>query len=221
MTDPDAPHIATRLAARLIEAVIVTFARLVCAPRVTASEAIDWQGANVFFANHSSNADTILIWSAIPPDLRRKVRPVAAADYWLPKALRRFIGLRVFRILPIQRDPAMRDTDPVAQMAGAVDQGASLILFPEGSRNMTDADLLPFKSGIYHLAVARPDLSFVPVWIGNLNGVLPKGERIPVPLICSLDFGAPLRLRPDEGKDAFLDRARTALLALKPGEGGA
>ena len=205
-----------RHAARLVEGAIVTFARFVCAPRVILAAPLERGRRRVYFANHSSNADTILIWAALPPELRREVRPVAAADYWLRSRLRAFVGRDVFRILPIERVAEGRTTDPVGQMAEAVDAGWSLIVFPEGRRNMTDAPLLELKSGIYHLARARPDLDLVPVWIDNLNGVLPKGEVLPVPLICTLGFGAPLRLGADEGKDAFLARARAALLAQAP-----
>jgi 1-acyl-sn-glycerol-3-phosphate acyltransferase len=100
-------------------------------------------------------------------------------------------------------------------MVAALDQGSSLILFPEGQRNSSEATLLPFKSGLYHLAKSRPGVDLVPVWIANLNRVMPKGEVIPVPLICTLTFGAPLHLAEDEPKDAFLVRATQALLALK------
>jgi 1-acyl-sn-glycerol-3-phosphate acyltransferase len=207
-----------RHAARLTEGAIVTFARLVCAPRIRLTEALSTGRPRVFFANHSSNADTILIWAALPPELRRSVRPVAAADYWLKSPLRQFIGLDVFRVLPIERHAENRSTDPVAEMAAEVGAGRSLIVFPEGKRNQTDATLLPFKTGIYHLGQARPEIEFIPVWIDNLNGVLPKGEIVPVPLICDLTFGPALKIDLDETKEAFLARARAALLALGPQE---
>ena len=203
-------------ATRLIEGVIVTFARFVCAPRVLLAAPLAVDRARVYVANHTSNADTILIWAALPPELRHVVRPVAAADYWLSSRLRAFVGRDVFRILPIERVAERRTTDPVAQMAAEVDAGWSLILFPEGKRNQGEAALLPLKAGIFHLVRARPALEVVPVWIDNLNGVLPKGEVLPVPLICTLNFGRPLRLRDAEGKDAFLARLRTALLDLAP-----
>lgn len=202
-------------AARVTGSAISTFARFMTAPRAL------WQGIEpvplqrVYFANHTSNGDFVLLWTALPSPLRRQTRPVAALDYWLTSPLRAFIGREVFNAVLIDRRPEARTEDPVAQMTQALDQGSSLIIFPEGQRNCSDIDLLPFKSGLYHLARARPGVDLVPVWIANLNRVMPKGEIIPVPLICTLTFGAPLHIQPEETKDAFLARATHALLALK------
>lgn len=195
---------------------ISIFARFITAPRAI------WQGIEpvphqrIYFANHSSNADFVLLWTVLPAPLRRQTRPVAALDYWLKSPLRTFIGRDVFNAVLIDRRPEMRTSDPVTQMVEALDQQSSLILFPEGQRNSSDAALLPFKSGLYHLAKARPDVDLVPVWIANLNKVMPKGEIIPVPLICTLTFGAAMHLLPDEAKDAFLARTSSALLDLAP-----
>jgi 1-acyl-sn-glycerol-3-phosphate acyltransferase len=203
-------------AARTTGQAISLFARFMTAPRAI------WQGIEpvptqrVYFANHSSNGDFVLIWTVLPPQLRRRTRPVAALDYWLTSPLRAFIGREVFNAVLIDRRPEARTEDPVAQMAAALDQGASLILFPEGKRNSGDTPLLPFKSGLYHLANVRPEVDLVPVWIANLNKVMPKGEVIPVPLICTLTFGAPLHLLPGEAKEAFLIRTSAALQALRP-----
>ena len=120
----------------------------------------------------------------------------------------------MFNAVLIERRPEARTEDPVAQMAAALDEGSSLILFPEGGRNTGEAPLLPFKSGLYHLARLRPNVDLVPVWISNLNHVMPKGKVVPVPLICTLTFGAALRLDPNESKEAFLSRASASLLAL-------
>lgn len=196
---------------------------------VTAVQAV-WTGTDptqlrqrIYFANHASHGDFILIWAALPPRLRQQVRPVAGADYWTRGRLRRFVGCDVFNAVLIARNGADRDAvrgaDPVGQMAGALDEGSSLILFPEGTRNMTDNPLLPFRSGLFHLARTRPDIDLVPVWIENLNRVLPKGAVIPVPLMCRVNFGPALRLERDETKDAFLHRSREALLALSPQKG--
>lgn len=197
--------------------VITFFARA-----VTAVQPV-WTGIDpgidrqrVYFANHASHGDFILVWSVLPPRLQRRTRPVAGADYWGKGGLRGFIGSQVFNALLIERQGGTLTTTPVEQMGAALDDGASLIIFPEGTRNQTDAVLLPFKSGLYHLARSRPDIDLVPVWIDNLNRVLPKGAVIPVPLMCKVSFGAPLRLAEGEEKDPFLARATDAMLALRP-----
>jgi 1-acyl-sn-glycerol-3-phosphate acyltransferase len=122
----------------------------------------------------------------------------------------------VFRAVLIEREREKRARDPVTDMASALDEGAALIIFPEGTRNTTEASLLPLKSGIYHLARARPKTELVPVWINDLARVMPKGEIVPVPLLCTVTFGAALGLEPGEEKESFLARARAALLALSP-----
>ncbi|CTQ49255.1 lysophospholipid acyltransferase family protein [Jannaschia donghaensis] len=207
------PSFPTRIAAGLAAAAIELFARLITAVRG------DWQGVEpvpglrVYYANHASNGDFVLIWAVLPKRLRNRVRPVAGADYWLGTKIKRFIGRHVFNAVLIDRVGGGPREAPVEQMAQALDEGSSLIIFPEGTRNLTDEVLLPFKTGLYHLAKARPDTDFVPVWIDNLNRVMPKGEVIPVPLLCKVTFGAPHRLNGDD-RDAFLARTRDALLAL-------
>jgi 1-acyl-sn-glycerol-3-phosphate acyltransferase len=200
-------------------AAVVAFARLVTGVRG------EWRGGapnlhrRVYFANHRSHADFVLIWTVLPSPLRRLTRPVAGADYWLNSRLRRFVAERVFRAVLIDRRPGNRDADPIAVMITALDEHGSLILFPEGTRNTTDEPLLPFRSGLYHLAAARPDLEFVPVWIENLNRVMPKGEFVPIPLLCTVTFGAPIAMVAGEDKAAFLNRCRCAVVALAPRNG--
>ncbi|MFT4246529.1 MAG: lysophospholipid acyltransferase family protein [Pseudomonas sp.] len=174
----------------------------------------------VYYGNHASHGDFVLIWSSLPPALRRQVRPVAAADYWQRDRLRRYLIHTVFNGVLIERDAGQRKQAPLQVLCDAVDSGCSLILFPEGTRNPGEA-LLPFKSGIYHLARQRPELEFVPVWIDNLKRVMPKGRWLPLPLLCTATFGTPLRLQAGEDKDAFLARSRQALLVLAPSRGAA
>jgi len=199
-------------------AVIAFFARLVTAVRA------EWRGyvpdmrPRIYFANHASNGDFVLVWTVLPGAVRARTRPVAAADYWGKDPIRRFIGKRIFSAVLIEREAETRTTDPIVEMGRAIDEGSSLILFPEGTRNLTDVPLLPFKSGLYRLALSRPGVEMVPVWIANLNRVMPKGELIPIPILCTVSFGVPLRLRDGEEKSSFLERARAALLALRPRE---
>ncbi|PJJ95945.1 1-acyl-sn-glycerol-3-phosphate acyltransferase [Lysobacteraceae bacterium NML03-0222] len=198
----------SRLVARLISALIrfLTGARAIWHCRPEARK-------RVYYGNHASHGDFVLIWSAIPLALRAQVRPVAAAEYWQKGKLRRYLISRVFNGVLIEREAQNRQHDPLQTLCQAVDEGASLIIFPEGTRN-TDDGLLPFKSGIFHLAQARPQLEFVPVWIDNLARVMPKGKLLPLPLLCSATFGQPIQLAAGEDKAAFLQRSRDALLAL-------
>jgi 1-acyl-sn-glycerol-3-phosphate acyltransferase len=158
-----------------------------------------------------------LIWTVLPDPLRRVTRPVAGADYWLTGGVRRFFGQRVFQAILIDRAPANCSADPVATMAAALDERLSLVLFPEGTRNTSDDPLLPFKSGLYQLALARPDVELVPVWVENVDRVMPKGEFVPIPLLCRVVLGAPMALEDGEEKAPFLERCRSALLALRTG----
>jgi 1-acyl-sn-glycerol-3-phosphate acyltransferase len=168
----------------------------------------------IYFANHASHADFALIWASLPADLRVRTRPVAGADYWEKGRLRRYIIHEVLRGVLIERAGSARAADPIETIVAALDLGDSLIVFPEGTRNVSDEMLLPFKSGLYRVACLRPEVELVPVWMENLGRVLPKGEIIPVPLLCSINFGAPMRLVPGEQKQAFLERVRRALLEL-------
>lgn len=167
----------------------------------------------LYFANHSSHGDFVLLWASLPALLRRKTRPVAGAEYWQKTALRRFIIQRVFNAVLIPRE-SHGEGNPLAPVEKALAEGDSLIFFPEGTRNLSEAPLLPFKSGIYHLAHSRPDLELIPVWIANLNRAMPKGRYLPLPLLCTLSFGTPIKLQPQETKVAFLERLRLALLAM-------
>ncbi|WP_405030256.1 lysophospholipid acyltransferase family protein [Mycoplana sp. BE70] len=202
--------------ARPVAILVLLFARAITAVRAVWSDEGPPSRQCIYFANHSSHGDFILIWTVLPPRLRRQTRPVAGADYWLKSRLNRFIGCDVFNAVLIERNREARSEEPVSRMAQTLDEGASLILFPEGTRNQTDDPLLPFKSGLFHLASTHPEIDLVPVWISNLNRVMPKGEFVPIPLICTVTFGQPMRVRPNEAKDAFLARARAALLALSP-----
>ena len=209
-------RLLTNIAAEIAGQAIRLFARFITAVRA------DWQGIEpvprqrVYFANHTSNGDMPMIWSVLPSALRRQTRPVAAADYWLTSKLRAFAGRDVFKAVLIDRRPEVND-NPMEKIIAAIDDGSSLIIFPEGKRNMGADPLLPFKAGIYNIGKARPHVDLVPTWVANLNTIMPKGEVIPLPLICTVTFGAPLHVDADETKDAFLARARAALAALAPG----
>ena len=171
----------------------------------------------IYFANHGSNLDGPTIWSCLPASVRRQTRIIAAKDYWDANPWRRYIAKRLFNALLVNRRRVTRDDNPLEQMKEACEkEQVSLIIFPEGSRkDMDDGDaLLPFKTGLFRLAQLFPNMELVPVYVRNLNRILPKGEYLAVPLLSSVSFGRPIVLNPDEDKFAFAKRAQRAILDL-------
>ncbi len=167
----------------------------------------------IYFANHQSHFDWVLLWAALPRDLRATTRPIAARDYWTSSTLRHWITREIFNAVYVSRERTA-DEDPLEPLLEALRSGDSLVIFPEGTRGHA-ADPASFKSGLYALAQAFPDVQLIPAWIDNVQRVMPKGEVVPVPILCSVTFGAPLHLQPGEDRRVFLDRARAAVVALR------
>jgi 1-acyl-sn-glycerol-3-phosphate acyltransferase len=174
----------------------------------------------VYFANHTSHLDFVVLWSVLPRRVREKARPVAAKDYW-SAGLRKRIAVNAFHAVLVERAGKTADTDRLTaarhtldMLLEALGQENSLIVFPEGTRG-NGLQVGPFKSGIYYLWAKRPDVQFVPVYLSNLNRILPKGEFLPVPVISRVTFGSPLRLDANETKDSFLTKAHDAVCALR------
>lgn len=167
----------------------------------------------IYFANHQSHGDLVMIWAALPDELRSITRPIAARDYWTKTRFRQWITTAVFNAVYVERERKDGE-DPLQPLAEALEHGDSLIIFPEGTRGNAE-EPQPFKAGLYNLALRFPNAVLVPAWIDNIQRVMPKGEVVPVPILCSVTFGAPVRLEPDEDRKDFLERARRAVLALR------
>ena len=202
--------------AALTAFIITSAARLITGARALWLGCAPQPVQRLYFANHSSHGDFVLIWASLPAPLRRHTRPVAGADFWAKPGLSDFLIRKVFNGVLIDRHRVEGQGNPLQPIFDALAQGDSLIFFPEGTRNLGDEPLMPFKSGLFHLAAANPGMQLVPVWIANLNRVMPKGRALPLPLLCTLSFGEPIHLQADEGKQDFLERASQALLNLAP-----
>ena len=178
-----------------------------------------WQGCppkaeqRIYFANHQSHADLILMWAALPAELRSITRPIAAKDYWTKTPFKKWLTTAVFNAIYVDRTKTS-DQDPLEPLIDALTQGDSVILFPEGTRGNQE-EPQAFKSGLYNLACKFPGVVLIPTWINNVQRVMPKGEVVPVPILCSVTFGAPVALADGEDRAHFLVRARQAVLDLR------
>ncbi|MDM0050279.1 lysophospholipid acyltransferase family protein [Variovorax sp. J22R115] len=226
----------------------------------------------IYFANHQSHLDLVMIWAALPEELRGITRPIAARDYWANTPFKRWITTEVFNAIYVERgggapvvppappaqppaeriepsfddvpppDPApvepwtsqgelplsqpaaepvpaatpgsLEALAPLQPLIEALQSGDSIIIFPEGTRGHTGMPQ-KFKSGLFTLAQMFPEVVLVPAWIDNVQRVMPKGEVVPVPILCSVTFGAPIQLEEGEERRPFLDRAREAVVALR------
>jgi 1-acyl-sn-glycerol-3-phosphate acyltransferase len=205
----------------LIGGFLAGIVRLVAGGSVQWVEELPDSHQYVYFANHSSHLDFLLLWSSLPPRTRHRTRPVAARDYWEKGRVRRYLATRVFKAVLVDRTPVRAEgeagagaRETIERMLAALDASDSLILFPEGTRGSGER-VAPFKSGLYHLCRRHEGLEAVPVQIENLNRILPKGRHIPVPMISRITFGAPMRLADGESRHAFLERARGAIEGLR------
>lgn len=202
---------------------------LAAAARVISGASVRWStdlpdsGQRVFFANHTSHLDFVVLWSALPKPLRELARPVAAREYWERGALRRYLATRVFHAVLVDRGGASASSGhekaeaarhKIERLAAEMGDRYSLIVFPEGTRG-SGHEVAAFKSGLYHLCCVRPALELIPVYLDNMNRILPKGETLPVPMLSRVVFGAPMRLSPGESKAEFLERAHAAVCALR------
>lgn len=207
----------------LVAALLSSFTRLLAGVTARSTESLLPGAQCVFFANHTSHLDAVVLWSALPRERRRLTRPVAAKDYWNASRLRRYLAKEVFNAVLIDRagygeisgsDGARGALKAIHDILDALGDSHSLILFPEGTRGTGDT-IAPFKAGLFHIAKRRPDLALVPVYLENLNRILPKGEVLPAPLLSSISFGAAISLRESETKLEFLERARQSIEGLR------
>ncbi|HEY6064679.1 MAG TPA: lysophospholipid acyltransferase family protein [Thermoanaerobaculia bacterium] len=201
----------------MIAAVLATAARLVSGASVFFLDKPPDERQRVYFANHTSHLDFVVLWSVLPENVRPRVRPVAARDYWEKGALRRYLSEKVFRAIGIDRSgggSAVGARGTIDRLASEMGTTDSIIVFPEGTRGSGE-EIAPFKSGLYHLCREKAELELVPVYLDNMNRILPKGELLPVPMLSRVIFGRRMTLEDGEPKPVFLERARAALQELR------
>lgn len=202
--------------AELVAKMILYLCRLVSGVQVEIRDVDSFSGTAIFYANHSSHLDAMVILSLLPEELRKKTFIVGSKKYWQANAIRRYISNRVFKTVMIDRAGESNASGAFAAMSDmskVLEQGYSIIIFPEGTRSL-EAEISDFKRGIYHLAKKNSAVKLVPVYLENMNRIMPKGELIIIPLLGRVVFGKPITLLEEEDKETFLARARKELVDL-------
>lgn len=202
------------MVARITGAILAAIARFLSGASIRWIDSQPDPCQRIYFANHTSHLDALVVWSSLPSSIRTITRPVAAKDYWNAGVVRRYLATQVFRALLIDRTDIKVHKNPVDVMIREIGNRDSLIVFPEGGRS-AGPEIGEFKSGLYYLCKRRPDLELIPVHIDNMNRILPRGEVLPVPLLTCISFGPPMWLEAGEAKADFLGRAREAVRRLK------
>ncbi|MGL4942612.1 MAG: lysophospholipid acyltransferase family protein [Thermoguttaceae bacterium] len=193
---------------------------LVLAARFLSGASVRWYDCQpdvcqrIYFANHTSHLDALVIWASLPHPIRKRTRMVAAQDYWDAGPIRRYISRRLFNAILIERENVKIHNTPVNVMIREMGDHYAIIMFPEGGRGEGET-VGEFKSGLYHMGRRRPDIELIPIYIDNMNRILPRGRTLPVPMLSRIIFGPPIWLEKDETKEAFLARAREAVIQLK------
>lgn len=183
--------------------IVKPLAAIVLGTNVKRPELLPQKGPAIIVANHNSHLDTIVLMSLFPLHMLKLLRPVAAADYFLRNRLLAWFALGVIGIIPLSRKGRSKDhSHPLAPCVAALDSGEILVLFPEGTRGEAE-ELSRFKSGVAHLAKARPSAPVVPVCMHGLGKALPRGEALFVPYICDISCCEPVPWQGD--RDAFME----------------
>lgn len=170
----------------------------------------------IYYANHSSNMDSLIIWLSLTDEERQKTSFVGASDYWDKGWLRPYILKNIFNGQTIQRHGSLIANNPITILENLLKDGKSIVIFPEGTRNLVSEDIQDFKSGLFHLARKMPDVPLIPIYLSNTQKMMPKGTFIPLPIVCQSFFGSEFFFNPTDNKITFLNNAKTKIEELKP-----
>ncbi len=192
------------------------FLRLIMGVRYYNKEVLEDCKQYVIVANHNSHFDTMALLAAVPGGHIGGVKAVAAGDYFGKTGIKKWASEFFVDALLIPRSrprPGTSDPDPIQMMIDALDNGNSLIIFPEGTRGEPGV-MQPFKKGIGLILSERPYIPFVPVYMQGIHKLLPKGGTVPVPFDNSVRFGQPVFCK-GMTIEEIVARAEAEVLALR------
>ena len=156
-------------------------------------------GPHLVAANHNSHLDALVLMSLVRLHDIPKVKLVAARDYFCRTKLRAWFSVNIIGVIPIDRHG--ESDNPLAPVMTALDQGYTVVIFPEGTRGDPEKRQ-PLKYGVAKLVETRPGLTVTPVFMYGLGKALPRGESLLVPFMCDINVGE--RLAWNGGKAEFI-----------------
>ena len=170
---------------------------IVLGMNVRGRECLPEKGPAVIVANHNSHLDTLTLMALFPLKDLHRLRPAAAADYFLANKWLKWFAFNIINIIPLTRGGVRKN--PLADLEAALDRDEILLLFPEGSRGEPEKRA-EFKRGVAFLAKARPEVPVYPVFMHGLGKALPRGSFILVPFNCDVFAGPAIRWSGDAQK---------------------
>jgi 1-acyl-sn-glycerol-3-phosphate acyltransferase len=200
----------------MVEGPVRLAARVLASPeilgtdRLTDLAVLEEPPALIFAPNHHSHLDTGLMIRSVPATWRRKLVVAAAADYFFDKKWKAALSALSLNAIPIDRELTGRRSSDLIK--GLVDDGYSLVIYPEGGRS-PDGWGQDFKGGAAYLS-ARTGAPVVPVFIDGTGAIFGKGMKRPKPGRTRVVFGAPLRSEDGESTRRFSARIEAAVTLL-------
>jgi 1-acyl-sn-glycerol-3-phosphate acyltransferase len=152
------------------------------------------QEGHLIAANHNSHLDALVLMSLFRLQDIPKVKLVAAKDYFCRTPFLTWLSLHVIGVIPIDRKG--ESSNPLAPVIQALDDGYTVVMFPEGSRGEPEK-IQPLKYGIAKILQKNPAITVTPVFMYGLGKALPRGEALLVPFVCEVNVGEPLKWEGD------------------------
>jgi 1-acyl-sn-glycerol-3-phosphate acyltransferase len=200
----------------LMRSLFQGFVRMYVRPKISGVEHIPTTGPWILASNHTSHADTAVLFTCVPRKIQNRLHAVAAQDYFFVGGLRQHTARILFNSIPIERDSPGR-RNPLRHASRALREGYGVIIYPEGTRSK-DGNIGPFRAGIGRLIHQHPGTPIIPALLEGTNDVMPKGNFIPIPRTVRVSFGEPLLLSADAKRaswQAVADTVRAAVLSLQ------
>lgn len=170
---------------------------------------VDWARPHIFLMNHQSAVDIPLAFNVIPANLRFVSKHSLK---WVP-----FLGwyMQMTKMIFVNRSRRHEAIKSLQQAGERIREGANIIAFPEGTRSR-DGELLPFKKGVFVLAI-ESGVPIIPVVAEGSGKLAPPNRLVARPATVKVLIGEPIDTAPFRGMgpQPLMAEVRTQMLRLQ------